>query len=160
MCLDGACVCLAGLSGADCSEGCVNSCSLRGNCSHGVCTCGGGWQGLDCSVPPFRIDNCAAECAQTCDKRCAASAAASLVEGAAASTIPLDLRGRDLSAAKSNVACLEPCEAMCMTACELRQLEGRGVRQEEQAAAYTGPLPQQTSMLDQSSGRDSVVEAR
>ena len=33
-------------------------------------------------------------------------------------------------------------------------------RQEEQAAAYTGPFPQQTSMLDQSSGRDSVVEAR
>ena len=81
-------------------------------------------------------------------------------QGRSILTIPLDLRGRDLGAAKNNVVCLESCEAVCMTACELRQLEGRGARQEEQAASYTGPYPQQTSLLDESSGRGSVVEAR
>ena len=51
LCVNDACKCVAGYSGADCSlvNDCPGDCSSAGKCEHGVCFCDPGRYGADCA---------------------------------------------------------------------------------------------------------------
>ena len=111
----------------------------------------------------------AAECAQTCEKCCRQPAPSgltspALVEGgaegsgaAARGGVKNDLAG---PTAAGRTPCLEPCEAMCMSACELRQRDVRSEAETHQAALALALARAPRAVDPAPVASDTVVEFR